>query len=83
VLAPGADIKVARLQGFAVFRFFHRDFREFRELLRVLGGEGCRHVLDQDDGARKFLGEAGCEAHHGGRPAGRSGQNNNGKALLA
>ena len=82
MLSARADIKRARLQRVAIVGFFHADFGELGKLRRKLRGERGGHVLHQNDGSGKFLGEAGRQAHHGCGAAGGCRKNDYGKALV-
>src|SRR6516165_5262916 len=71
MLTSGTNVQRARSNNLVLLRFFHADAGEFRELCGELRGEECGHVLNQKNGGRKLLFEAGCQPHYRGGPAGR------------
>ena len=82
VLAAGANVERAGLNGFVGFGFFHANAGELGELRRVLRGERRRHVLHEKNGSGKVAREAGSETHDRCGAAGGGAQNDDGKALI-
>ena len=73
MLATGANVERAGFQSIIRLSLFHPNAGELGQLQGVLAGEGSRHVLDEKDGCRKVAGEAGGQAHYGGRSTGGRG----------
>jgi len=69
MLRAGADVEIAWLNHVAGFGFLHANFGELGKLRGELRGKRSWHVLHENYGSGKFLGEARREAHDRGRSA--------------
>ena len=75
-IRPG-KYKACQVEPIRVFRLFHANVREFRQLQRILRREGRGHVLHQENSRGKVTREPRRHAHDSCRSASGGGQHHN------